>query len=52
MTTDELAAEWRYRYEERLGILCGGEKPTLEQEKIAHREADDAVERLKNEKSP
>jgi len=47
MTESEITAEWKYRYEERLGILCGAETPTEEQESIARREADGAIEKLK-----
>lgn len=39
MTTHELQAEIQYRIEERLGILCGIETPTLEQLEIANEEA-------------
>lgn len=46
MTTTDLQSEHRYRYEERLGMLCGGDKPTPEQERIATTEANEAVEAL------
>jgi len=39
--------EWDYRYQERLCILCGKERPTEEQEQMASKEADEAIERLK-----
>jgi len=48
-TKDELAAEWRYRREERIGILCGSATPTPEQEALARAEADEAVRRLREE---
>lgn len=32
--------EARYRYQERLGMLCGSSEPTKEQEAIARMEAD------------
>ena len=40
MTTSELQSEIQYRIEERLGILCGIETPTLEQLEIANAEAE------------
>lgn len=36
----KLREEWKYRYEERLGILCGSAEPTPEQILIAKEEAD------------
>jgi hypothetical protein len=35
--------EREYRRQERLGILCGTDKPTPEQETEAKKEADDAI---------
>ena len=49
MTPEELKAEWKYRYEERLAILCGADTPTEEQIKIATDEADKAIAQLKEE---
>lgn len=49
MTEPELKIEWGYRYQERLGILCGADQPTAEQEKLAHQEADEAVGRLRGQ---
>lgn len=46
MTTDE-TREWKYRYDERLGILCGANKPTAEQIRMAREEADRAIEELR-----
>lgn len=40
MTQSEILTEALYRYKERLGILCGADTPTPEQEEIARREAD------------
>jgi hypothetical protein len=40
MTADQ-RQEYRYRYDERLGILCGKDEPTDEQIKIAKSEADE-----------
>ena len=40
MSLKELQAEWQYRLDERLGILCGSNTPTPEQMKIATDEAD------------
>ena len=48
LTDSELSQEWLYRYEERLGILCGTADPTPEQIKIAEDEADDCVRLLKD----
>lgn len=39
----EQSEEYRYRYEERLGILCGSEEPTEAQIKMARDEADQWV---------
>lgn len=44
---DELLAEWNYRYQERLGILCGAGEPTQEQDRIAREEANAVYEALK-----
>lgn len=33
--------EWHYRYEERLGILSDGDKPTDAEKEIARRETDE-----------
>jgi hypothetical protein len=38
-TVDDLTVEQRYRYEERLGILCEDRAPTPEQHAIAWKEA-------------
>lgn len=38
-----LQDEWKYRVEERLGILCGTDKPADEQLLLAQREADQWV---------
>lgn len=40
--------EWKYRFTERLGILCGTNEPTDEEKAIAIREADEAMEKLNN----
>jgi len=42
----QLLEEWQYRYEERLGILCGAGKPEPWMEKMAEREAEAAVAQL------
>jgi hypothetical protein len=31
LTSDEIRAEWDYRYIERLGMMCGASEPTREQ---------------------
>lgn len=49
MTEDELQIEWRYRYWERIGMLCGSGEPTEEQKAIARKEADQAIEKLRKE---
>ncbi len=41
---DNLSLEAVYRYQERLGILCGSDEPTEEQHSIA------LLEALRNEK--
>jgi len=38
--------EWKAEYEERLGMLCGQEAPTREQEQMAAAEADEKVTEL------
>ena len=43
MTLTELTAEFDYRYQERLGILCEDREPTDEQKAIAHAEAYAAI---------
>lgn len=50
-TPAELQAEYKYRVEERLGILLDGaqREPTPEETRIAKREALDAVAMLKAE---
>lgn len=47
MTEQELKAEGNYRYQERLGMMCGDAKPTDEQRKIALEEATQAIEELR-----
>ena len=51
MTTDE-QTEWNYRFDERLGILCGPLKPTEEQKQMARMEASAAIERLQDANQP
>lgn len=46
---DEFAEEWRYIYEERLGILCEDKPPTAAQTEIARKEADEHVRQLRGE---
>jgi hypothetical protein len=45
----DLEAEWKYRYTERLGIMCGDKEPTQEQKNIAIKEANEAVAKLREE---
>ena len=42
-----LNREWKYRYMERIAILCGSGEPTVEQIQLAAKEADEAVEKLR-----
>lgn len=35
----EQQEEWDYRYQERLGMLCGADRPTLAQRETATTEA-------------
>ena len=49
MTREDLEIEWHYRFEERLALLCGENRPTKEQLEIARREATEAVSKLKKE---
>lgn len=44
--TDQELIEWHYRYEERLGILCGTTTPIEEQKRIAWGEATAAIKNL------
>lgn len=44
---DELQYEWSVVYETRLGLLCGSDTPTPEQEAMAKAESDKAIEELK-----
>lgn len=46
MTNEEAQAERRYRFSERIGILCGTADPTREQTELASKEADEAVKVL------
>jgi hypothetical protein len=43
MTPDEFA-EWQYRYQERIGMLCENRNPTAEQNAMAKQDADDWLE--------
>ena len=43
----DLNAEYTYRYEERLAIMCGAGEPTVEQRAIADRDAKAAVEEIR-----
>ncbi len=44
--SDDEDVEYRYRVSERLGILCGADEPTLEQLRIARREAEKACQEI------
>lgn len=52
MTDAELQAEWRYRYQERLGTLCGAGDPTPEQRALAVKEANAAIRQLSESGKP
>ena len=41
MTPDEIRAEWEFRYDERIAILCGQNEPTIEQRRLAMNDADE-----------
>lgn len=45
-TTTTIQDEWTYRYQERLGILCGDREPTEQERAIATAEADQAVKMI------
>ena len=51
MTIDERDEEWNYRYQERLGILCGAADPTPEQDALARGEADQIVGQLETQET-
>lgn len=38
---EEIQREWKYRYTERIGILCDDREPTVQQKQLAGREADE-----------
>jgi hypothetical protein len=46
---ETLSPEARYRFEERLGILCGGNPPTPEQFRIAWLEAKECEMQMEDE---
>lgn len=50
MTEQELSEENHYRFEERLALLCGMDVPTAAQICLAIDEAQEACEKLRNEK--
>ena len=45
-TWSELLAEWDYRYQERLGMLCGAATPEPWMEEMATKEAQGVIEKL------
>lgn len=52
MTQRELDLEWEYLYQERLGIMCGTDAPTVKQMKMASDYATKEIERKEtNEQS-
>ena len=46
-TTKELIAEFEYRKQERLAIMCSDQMPTPEQDRIANNEAREAINQIK-----
>lgn len=48
MTPNE-QTEWNYRFEERLGMLCGPVAASAEQKELARVEANQAIQNLKLE---
>jgi hypothetical protein len=49
MTDEEIETEWKYRFEEFLGICCGFSKPTKEQMVAAADSADEWESRYRSE---
>jgi len=49
MTEAQLKKEYDYRVEERLGILCEDREPTPDERKLAHKEAQEAINKLRQE---
>lgn len=47
--TDFLREEYRYRYLERIGMMCEDREPTPEQREYARQEALKAVEQFRKE---
>lgn len=47
MTIADFKREHYYRVSERIGIMAGSDQPTVEQEVLARREADEAIESLR-----
>lgn len=52
MNAEELQAEWNYRFEERLGILCGPLAASGVQKEMVRQEANEAVRRLRETEGP
>lgn len=51
MTASEQDAEIAYRMDERLGILCGDQPATIQQEMEALKEGEEAVSKIVEESS-
>lgn len=49
LTPEEAKAEFDYTYAERLGLMCGADKPTREQIDMAFAEAETHVNTLKDQ---
>ena len=47
----EHLAEFLYRVQERIGIMCGDKKPSPLQDALARKEAREAVERIEKEEN-
>lgn len=52
LTGPELMREWDYRYEERLGMLCGSLEPTPAQKRLAREDANEFVVRYRKATEP
>lgn len=47
MTERELKREFLYRLNERLGMLCENREPTPDDRRLAHKEAEEAINKLR-----
>lgn len=49
MTAEERKAEWKYRYDERIGMLCEDREPTSIERAIACDEANRACRQIQKQ---